>query len=288
MKTETRYRLARLRGQILGWGIALALLSLLIAQFYGTMLEQQEQFKELLESYPKEFTALLGEEMDLATPAGYLSYYIFSLMPIILGLFAVLVGSGSLAGDEESGQLDLIMAHPISRVALLGGRLAAFLLATLAVLALSWLALYVPTAWTELDAGGFELLLPYLSLLGVLAFFGSLALLLSLLLPSRRMTAMAAGILLVGSYFLDALARIDPDMASLARLSPLYYYQGGQAMESFNLAWFIGLLAASAMFALLAAWRFQRRDVRVGGEGGWRLPRRLLPWRRALEGGHER
>ena len=146
-------------------------------------------------------------------------------------------------------------------MALLGGRLAAFLLATLAVLALSWLALYVPTAWTELDVGGFTLLLPYLSLLGVLAFFGSLALLLSLLLPSRRMTAMAAGMLLVGSYFLDALARIAPDMTSLARLSPLYYYQGGQAMESFNLAWFVGLLAASALFALLAAWRFQRRDT---------------------------
>jgi hypothetical protein len=157
-------------------------------------------------------------------------------------------------------------------VALPGERLAAFLLATLAV----------PTAWTELDVGGFTLLLPYLSLLGVLMFFGRLALLLSLLLLSRRMTAMAAGMLLVGSYFLDALARIDPDMTSLARLSPLYYYQGGQAMEAFNLAWFVGLLAASALFTLLAAWRFQQRDVRVAGEGGWRLP-----WRRAVEGRHE-
>ena len=57
MKTIFRYRLARLRGQILGWGIALALLSLLLAQFYGTMLDQQEQFEELIESYPDELMA---------------------------------------------------------------------------------------------------------------------------------------------------------------------------------------------------------------------------------------
>ncbi len=32
----------------------------------------------------------------------------------------------------------------------------------------------------------------------------------------------------------------------------------------------------SVLFAALAWWCFQRRDIRVGGEGGWRLP-----WRKA-------
>jgi hypothetical protein len=27
------------------------------------------------------------------------------------------------------------------------------------------------------------------------------------------------------------------------------------------------------VFAALAWWCFQRRDIRVGGEGGWQLPR---------------
>jgi hypothetical protein len=30
------------------------------------------------------------------------------------------------------------------------------------------------------------------------------------------------------------------------------------------------------LFALLAWWRFERREIRVGGEGGWSLPRLLL------------
>jgi ABC-2 type transport system permease protein len=281
MKTIFRHRLARYRGQILGWGIALALLSLFIAGSYGTMLEQQEQFEELLESYPEQVLAFFGDAPDLTTPSGYLGYYYFSMMPIILGIFMVLVGSGLLASDEESGRLDLIMAHPLSRTALFWGRALAFAAATLAILALSWLGLYLPTAWTALDAGWLELTWPYLSLLGALLFLGALALLLSVLLPSRRSAATTAGFVMVGSYFLASLARVYADLEPFARLTPLYYYQGGEAMESFNAAWCAALLAGALLLALLAWRRFQRRDVRVGGEGGWTRSSlaRLLPRR---------
>jgi ABC-2 type transport system permease protein len=143
--------------------------------------------------------------------------------------------------------------------------------------------LYIPTSWTPLDVGWVELAWPYLSLLGVLMFFGTLSLLLSMLLPSRRLAATAAGLTLVGSYFLTSLARINADLEPMAKLSPLYYYQGGEAMDSFSVIWFVGLLALAILFALLAWWRFQRRDIRVGGEGGWAwsslsrwLPRRFL------------
>jgi ABC-2 type transport system permease protein len=287
MKTIFRYRLARYRGQILGWGISLALYGLLMVQFYGTVLDMQEQFEVMIESYPKEIAAFVGGMDDLFSPAGYLDTYIFSLMPLILGIFAVLIGSGLLASDEESGRLDLILAHPISRTSLFWGRLAAFAVATLAVLALLWLGLAVPSRWTPLDVVSLaEIVGPCLSLLGVLIFFGSLALLLSLLLPSRRMAAMAAGILLVGSYFLTALAFLNPDLETVAKLSPLYYYQGGDAIDSFKVTWFVGLLVAAFFFAILAWWRFRRRDIRVGGEGGWQRPSlsslsRFVPRRRS-------
>jgi ABC-2 type transport system permease protein len=107
--------------------------------------------------------------------------------------------------------------------------------------------------------------------------FGMLALLLSLLLPSRRLAATAAGLGLVASFFITSLARINEDLETLAKLSPLNYYQGGQAITQLNLEWLGGLLAVALALTLLAWWRFERRDIRVGGEGGWGLPR--LPWR---------
>jgi ABC-2 type transport system permease protein len=290
MQTVFRYRLARLRGQILGWGISLALLGVMMVQFYGTIAEQRDQFEQLLDSYPQELIAFFGNFDNFVTPSGYLGIEFFSYMPLILGIFAILVGSGMLATDEENGRLDLILAHPVSRRTLYWGRLSAFVVATLAILVLSWLGLYVPSRWTELNVVGLvEMIQPFLSVFGVLMFFGTLALLLSQFLPSRRLSAMTAGILLVGDFFLIGLANINTNLKPVAKLTPLYYYQGGEAIDNPHLSWVVGMLALAILFAIVAWWRFERRDIRVGGEGGWRRPSlsllsRLLP-RRFRPGG---
>ena len=78
--------------------------------------------------------------------------------------------------------------------------------------------------------------------------------------------------LLAASYFLTALAQINSGLQPVARFSPLEYYQSGYAIQGLNLTWLGGLLAASALFTVLAGWRFERRDIRVGGEGNWRWP----------------
>jgi hypothetical protein len=93
-----------------------------------------------------------------------------------------------------------------------------------------------------------------------------------MLLLSRGLAAMVPGVLLVASFFITSLAQIDPDLEVLADFSPLTYYQGGRALEGFNGTWFAALMIASLVFALLAWWRMERKDIRVAGEGGWRWP----------------
>jgi len=118
MLTIFRYTLRRFWGQILGWGIALALLAALIVGMYDSIADQQAQFEVLLESYPPELMAFFGADdfaTSLFTPEGFISVELFSWMPIVIGIFAVLMGSGLLVGDEEKGTLDLILAHPVSR-----------------------------------------------------------------------------------------------------------------------------------------------------------------------------
>ncbi|MFH1927118.1 MAG: ABC transporter permease subunit [Chloroflexota bacterium] len=282
-----RYTLRRFRGQILGWGIALALLGVLLVSMYDSIAAEQEQFQELLKIYPPELTAFLGDISSFATPEGFVSIEFFSFMPLVLGIFGVLMGSGLLVSDEESGTLDLIMAHPVSRTALFMGRLQAFIVATVAILVIAWLGLIVSMTWSSMDIGWGRMWLPLLSLLAELLLFGTLSLFLSMLLPSRRLAATTAGLLLVASFFITGLAKINEDLETIAKLSPLNYYQTQDAFEGLNGVWLAGLLGSAVVFAALAWWRFQRRDIRVGGEGGWQWPSLSLPFRRKTEAGRQ-
>jgi ABC-2 type transport system permease protein len=274
--------LSRFRGQIVGWGLSLALLAGFLTAFYDTIAEQKESYMQLLSGYPKEMWALFATSgvAQMFTPAGYLNLEFFSYMTLVVGIYAVLAGSTLLAGDEENGTLDLILAHPVSRTALFAGRSLAFLLATLAILAITWLGFVVVVPGTMMDVGAGELALPMVSLFGILALFGTLALLLSMLLPSARAAAMASGIAMVGCYFINVMANIDDSLRPLADVLPFKYYQGGLAIDGMDWNEWWMMLGVSALFALIAWWRFSRRDIRVGGEGGWGLPRLSIRKRR--------
>jgi ABC-2 type transport system permease protein len=270
MFTELGYSLRRYRWQVLGWGLGIAALGLIIVAFYGSFIEQQEQFMQMIESYPPEFLAFFGSDAStMATPEGYLGMYGFSLLPLIVGIFAVFAGSGLIASDEEGGQLDLIMAHPLSRTAFFFGRLLALLLASLLIVFVGWIGFSVLLGGSALELTWFEMALPFLPLLAQVLLYCALALLLSMLLPARRLAALVAGLVLVISFLLSSLSTLNEGLESIAAFLPYAYFQGSDALSGLNLGWLAGLLAASLVLSLLAWWRFSRRDIRVAGEGGW-------------------
>jgi ABC-2 type transport system permease protein len=273
MWTEFWHELMNNRGKVLGWGLTLALLAGYLVSFYTTIADQQAELQKLIESYPPALMAFFGGTFDLFTPAGFLHIEFFSYMPIVLGIFALLAGSGLFAGDEEKGTLNLILSYPISRTRLFWGRLLAMVGVTLIILGVIWVGFGIGVSMTpEIGFGWGDLLLPMLSMLSVLLLFEMLGVALSMVLPSRGLAAMVSGVLLVASFFITSLAQIDPDLEVLADFSPLTYYQGGRALEGFNGTWFAALMIASLVFALLAWWRMERKDIRVAGEGGWRWP----------------
>lgn len=266
------HALRRSLAATLGWGLSLALLGYFMVTLFDTFAGQQQQFQEILKNYPPQLLAFFGGMMDMWTPQGFLTVEFFSYMPIILGIFAVLAGSSLMISDEENGTLDLILAQPISRTRLFLGRLLGFALSLAVILGLIWVAFVAGASQSEgIDLTALELLRPFLNLYALLLLFGSLSLLLSMLLPSRSMAAMAGGLILVGSYFIQSLSSINENLQGIARYLPLHYYQSGGAMSGLNGQWLAGLLASSLLCSLLAWWVFQRRDIRVSGEGSWRL-----------------
>lgn len=267
--------LLKSRGAIIGWGITLAALGLFFVPFYDTIAENAEQFQKLIDIYPKEIMAFFaqGGMANFTTPEGFLSIEYFSFMPLVVGFFAILAGSGLLAADEEHGVLDLVVAHPVSRSAIFFGRLAALLATMAIVLGLGYAGVMIATNFSVMDLDAVQTLYPFASIFALLFFFAGFALFLSMVLPSRQAAAMLSGIALVASFFLHGLAGLNDSLAKLEPFLPNTYYQSQNWIEGFKFDWFFGLLGVGAAFMLLAWWRFLRRDIRVAGEGGWRLPK---------------
>lgn len=275
MLAVLKQSLYKSRGAILGWGITLAVLGLMFVPFYDTIAENAEQFEDLMKIYPKEIMAFFSEGGMAAftTPEGFLSIEYFSFMPLVIGIFAIMAGSGLLAADEERGVLDLIVAHPMSRSALFFGRLLAVVLSLATILVLGYTGVIIATTYSLMDLNAVQTMTPFASLFALLIFFVGLALLLSMLLPSRQTAAMVSGIGLVGGFFLHGLANLNDSLARIEPFLPHSYYQSENWTQGLNVGWLVGLLGTGLIFMLLAWWRFLRRDIRVGGEGGWRLPK---------------
>lgn len=275
MITVFKHTLSRSRGTILGWGLTLALLAMLFVPFYDTIAENAAQFEQLMDIYPEEIMAFFGsgDAMNFTTPEGFLSIEYFSFMPLVLGVFAILAGSGMLAADEERGVLDLIVAQPVSRSGLFGGRLLALLLSTIVIITMGYIGVMVGTTYSAMDLDPVTTMFPFVSLFGLLVFYAGFSLLMSMILPSRSTAGMVAGVVLVASFFLRGLANLNDTLKSLEPFLPNSYYQSQDWLEGFRADWFALLLGFGALFIGLAWWAFQRRDIRVGGEGGWKLPR---------------
>lgn len=270
MFAEMKHTLRRLRGQLIGWGIGLALYGLMMVSLFDTIIDMPE-LAELMKQYPPELMAFFGGAIDLSSPVGYFDTYYSSYMTLIIGIFTIGACAKLLAGDEENGVLDLVMSYPVSRTGLFWGRLLGFVAATAILLMVSWLSWALPSGGTSLGLSWIELLRPFVPLFVQLMVLSTLALLFSMFLPAGRLAGMLTGAIMVGNFLMLGLSELNDDLKRVVKFTPLYYDQGGEAIRGINWEWQAWLMLASLVCALLAWLLFQRRDIRVGGERSWRL-----------------
>ena len=270
MVAEFKHTIRKLRGQAIAWSFGLILYGLLLVSMYDSVTNMQG-ISELLESYPQEILAFFGGMAEMTTPWGYLDVKYFSLINMIIGIFAIGTCIKLIAGDEEKGLLDLTLAHPISRLGFFWGRVMAFIFVISVILMISWASLVIPSKAFGFNLSPIELLRPFLSLFAVLMFFSTLALLASLILPSSHSAGMLTGLIMVGNFLLIGLSNLNSDLQEIIKITPMNYYQGGEAIKSLEWGWVAGLLIVSLTFVLFACIAFIKRDIRVSGEHSWSI-----------------
>jgi len=125
------------RRAVVGWALGAGGVALLYTSYYPSV--SQPSMVAALKNYPEGLKKAFNMQ-DVASPAGYLGSAVFGLLvPVLLAIFMIVAGSRAIAGDEEAGTLDLVLAHPVSRTRLLLSRLAALIVVVLVVAAVVFL-----------------------------------------------------------------------------------------------------------------------------------------------------
>jgi ABC-2 type transport system permease protein len=235
-----------------------------IAAFAGFMVYAvqllETKMSTLLSGSPA-FTTLIKNlgGGDASVNAGLLSA-IFFFLPLSLMAFAVTQVNGWSA-DEQDGRLELVLAAPQSRTAVLLGRFAALATATVAIAVVTLLACFASAAVTGLniDAGNLAAAMLGMIPLGLLmASIGYLA-------SGWLRTAADTGLL---SFVLAAwffISFIGPELKlpdATLRLSAFYYY-GTPLLNGLQPASVLGVLAVAAVALVLGTMRFARKDIGV-------------------------
>ena len=95
--------------QIAGFGVSLAAIAVMDLFIWPAYRDQLQNFE-----MPAALEGFLGG-LSISTPEGFLTSEYFSWVPILLIVYAVIQGTGAIAGEESAGTMDLLLAQPVSR-----------------------------------------------------------------------------------------------------------------------------------------------------------------------------
>ncbi|MFG3703157.1 ABC transporter permease subunit [Micromonospora sp. NPDC047670] len=238
------------------WSLTTGLLAMAYASFYPQI---------TAESAANVPEAMRGFGFaDTVTAAGYLQGAVFGLLvPLLITFYGSATGARMTSADEESGYLDLLLAHPLGRWRLLLQRFAALTVGAVGIAVVVLLAVLAVRSSARLDSvsvAGFTAQAVNLALLGL--FFGALATAIGAATGKSRATVFGiTGGVGVLSYALNGFAP-QIGVEWLRYLTPFHYYIGGEPLRNgFQGVDVTVLIAATAVLLVAGAWRFERRDL---------------------------
>ena len=247
---------------LVGWTIGILITLFLYLPLYPSF-GGGGQMQQIVDTLPPELVKSLNYD-QIASGPGYAQATFFGLIGFVLvTIAAVGWGTDAIANDEENGQLELTLAHGVTRGQVFAERTAAVLVK------LAWLALVSVAVVAMLNEPA-ELGIEFPNLVATAtAFFGLVSLAAAAAiavggLTGRRSWSVSAGAgVAVYGYALNALGNQSDDLAWLHDWSPYSWAYGESPMQN---GWngMIWLNYAVIAVLLLLGWLvFRRRDVAV-------------------------
>lgn len=246
------------------WSLGLIGMAALMIAVYPTVRDNPD-LNEMVRDYPEALKAFIafGGDIDYVSGAGYLGSELFAFMvPLLLLIAAIGAGARAIAGEEERGTLDLLLANPLSRRRLVLDKLAAVAVEVALLSVVLVAALAVGVALVGMNVSTAHLAAATASA-ALLAFaFGAIALFVGAFSGRRGIAIGVAAAGAVAAYLVNSLAAIVTFLEPARALSPFYHYVASnplrQGLALDHVAFLVAVAVAAAGLAIVA---LERRDL---------------------------
>lgn len=213
------------RRSLVGWTLSIVLLVVAVAAFFPAM-KGNAALTSSFDGLPASVQSAFGLG-DLTSAAGYLQGQIFSTLgPVIFLSFAIARGARAIAGEEERGTMDLLLANPLRRSRVVLEKGAAITLELFGLGLVLWLTLLVfgPVFEIHVAVGNTAAATASNGALGLL--YGAIALCLSGATGRRSLSlGIASGLAGVG-YLYTSIAPFVSSLSDRLAISPFQHGYG--------------------------------------------------------------
>lgn len=264
MSAALTLELRRIRTLVVWTAIAAVAYGAIVSGFYPTFRDNQSMIDQYMALFPKDLLAIFGMGGSLADPGVMFSSYIGGMLwPVVAAVAAIALATRPVAGDLDRGFLEIALSTPLSRVRYLATAIAGQVvaLAVLAVATVGGMLLGGAVVGAPFDAGRFLLAAVHAFAFGIV--IAAVTTLLSVVVLDRGRAAGIATALVLGTYLLDAAAKVWKDLGAVAELSPFRHFVTRPIIDegAFPTADFVLLVAVAIVAWGGAIALFRRRDL---------------------------
>lgn len=246
---------------VLGWTIGIVGVIVLYLPLFPSI-GGNGQMQQIMESMPPELVSTLGFEA-IGSGSGYTQGTFFGLIGfLLLAIAATTWGAAAIAGAEESGQLELALAHAVGRGQYAVESALAILIRLLWLGAIATGLVLLLNEPSELGLEAGNVVATTAALVGLALLSATLALAVGAITGRRSIATMAgAGIAVLG-YVVNAIANQADDAEALRAVSPYAWaYHGNPLADGVDWGGLLLLWGVSIALAIIAAVALRRRDV---------------------------
>jgi ABC-2 type transport system permease protein len=248
----------------MSWGLGIATYVGLIVAFWPSIRGSSE-ISKAIENYPDAMKEFFGgaAAFDYTRPGGFLNTQLFSLLlPLLIGAFAIGFGASTVAGEQQTGQLDLVLALPVTRARIVREKAIAVTTGVMFLTLTSAAVILGVGALVDLDITVSYVAAACMGAGLVALVHGLLALAIGAASGNRALALGLSSGAFVAGYLIQALSGLVDAMKPLRALSPLYHANGTLPINTGFPIWHHLLLAGvCAVLGGVAVAVFERRDV---------------------------